>query len=60
MIQTWGFLTALYGVVVAVVAIVAITLLVLLCRLVLSAREHLQTSTRLRELQIEQLLLERE
>ncbi|PPG48352.1 hypothetical protein C5C24_16685 [Rathayibacter sp. AY2B3] len=60
MIQTWGVLTALYGVVVTAFAVLAIVLLVLLCRLVLTAREHLQTSTRLRELQIERMLLEDE
>ncbi|PPF53339.1 MULTISPECIES: hypothetical protein [unclassified Rathayibacter] len=60
MIQTWGVLTALYGVVVTAVAVLAIVLLVLLCRLVLAARENLQTSTRLRELQIERMLLEDE
>ncbi|AZZ49734.1 hypothetical protein C5C31_11205 [Rathayibacter rathayi] len=60
MIQTWGVLTALYAVVVTAAAILTIVLLTLLCRLVLTAREHLQTSTRLRELQIERMLLDDE
>ncbi|MCJ1697437.1 hypothetical protein MT349_16770 [Rathayibacter caricis] len=49
---------SLYIVVVVVGAVLAVVLVVLLCRLAIAARETLQTTTRLRELQIVRLLEE--
>ena len=51
---------SLYIVVVVVGAVLAVVLVVLLCRLAIAARETLQTTTRLRELQIVRLLEEDE
>ncbi|KQQ08583.1 hypothetical protein [Rathayibacter sp. Leaf296] len=49
---------SLYIVLVVVGAVLAVVLVVLLCRLAIAARETLQTTTRLRELQIVRLLEE--
>ncbi|MCM6763994.1 hypothetical protein NB037_16385 [Rathayibacter sp. ZW T2_19] len=51
---------SLYVVVLVVGAVLAVVLVVLLCRLAIAARETLQTTTRLRELQIVRLLEEDE
>ncbi|NQX16554.1 hypothetical protein [Rathayibacter sp. VKM Ac-2857] len=50
----------LYIVAAIAVVVIVIVLAVLLCRLVIAARENQLTTARLRELQIERLLLDEE
>jgi hypothetical protein len=56
--DVFSLFSGLYILVLVAVTVLAVVLAVLLCRVAIAARENLLTTTRLRELQIEKLLLE--